>query len=157
MRRLFATALFLCATAAGAATAVPVVAAAASPEAAIATSVWRCGPAFNVYTDSPCPGGQLLDISAAQRSAAQRQAAQAVVVREAQALDRLVAERRAREAAAQGAAGIGGRSPPSAVSAKGPRASAPDRAAQRPLPRRHPPAADGTWRAIAPATRANRD
>jgi hypothetical protein len=64
-----------------------------------AQTVWRCGPAGNVYSDSACVDGQVVAVADA-RSAAEVQAARAVALREKALAERLAAEGARREASA---------------------------------------------------------
>jgi hypothetical protein len=57
-----------------------------------AQTVWRCGPAANVYSDTACTGGQAVAV-ADTRSAAEVQAARAVAARERALAERLAAAR----------------------------------------------------------------
>jgi hypothetical protein len=68
--------------------------------AAQAQTVWRCGPAGNVYSDSACDGGQVVAV-ADTRSPAEVRAASAVAARERALAERLAAENARREATAR--------------------------------------------------------
>jgi hypothetical protein len=56
-----------------------------------AQTIWRCGPAGNVYSDSACTDGQVLAVADA-RSPAEVRAARAVAARERALAERLAAE-----------------------------------------------------------------
>ncbi len=68
--------------------------------AGAAAPIYRCG---SVYSQTPCPGGKLID-SADPRSAAQRAEARKVAAQERKRLAELERDRRAREAAAAASA-----------------------------------------------------
>jgi hypothetical protein len=65
-----------------------------------AQTVWRCGPAGNVYSDSACDGGQVVAV-ADVRSPAEVRAARTVADRERALAERLAAENARRQAAAR--------------------------------------------------------
>ncbi|CAD5372178.1 Eukaryotic translation initiation factor 4B [Rubrivivax sp. A210] len=125
---------------------------------ALAQTVWRCGAEGRSYSDTPCPGGQALALADDSRSPEQMAAAREVAAREKRLAERMVAEREHRErllerehrlaavaaARAQRVAAI-----KAAKAAVKPGAPAPK--AQKPAP-----ADDGTWRAVAPASRRDR-
>lgn len=68
--------------------------------AAWAQPIYRCGPDGREYSQTPCPGGRLLDL-ADPRSAAQRAEARDVAAREARLATRLEAQRRQAESSAK--------------------------------------------------------
>jgi hypothetical protein len=119
-----------------------------------AQTVWRCGADGRSYSDSPCPEGRAVVVEDS-RSAADVQAARDVAGRD-QALARaMVAERhqRDREARAAGSGLAGIQSAPK-PEFKPKVAKAEKAAPKKPkAAKKHPPAADGTWRAVALATR----
>lgn len=65
-----------------------------------AQPIYRCGPDGREYTQTPCPGGRLVDAND-PRSAAQRAEARDVAAREAQLANRMEAQRRDAEARAK--------------------------------------------------------
>ena len=69
--------------------------ASAALQATAAGPIYRCGTS---YSQTPCPGGKLVD-AADPRSAAQRAEAQRIAARERRDAAQLERERRAREAA----------------------------------------------------------
>ena len=82
--------------------------------AAAEAPIYRCGgPDSRVYSQKPCPEGQLID-SADPRSAAQRAEAQTVAARERRLAAEMERERRKQQAERQPAeaAGINGRPAP---------------------------------------------
>jgi hypothetical protein len=118
---------------------------------ATAQTVWRCGA--GVYSDRPCAEGTELDV-ADPRSDEQRREATLVALRGRQLADDLRAERLQRHAKAVPS--------PSAATAPPLLRPQPDRAANKPRSKdrarkKHPPAADGTWRASARASRRAKD
>lgn len=141
-----------------------------------ATAAWRCGAEGRVYTDTPCAGGQELELPA-PRPAADVRAAERLAQREAVLAGRLRREREAREAAAMAAsaqpvslgpvrsakAQAGAAKRPSRLERAGPVADPrlPVPAMKPKLKRPQRPSAlvsgqdadERTWRAIAPASR----
>jgi Domain of unknown function (DUF4124) len=65
-----------------------------------AQTVWRCGPAGNVYSDSACPAGRVVAV-ADTRSPAEVQAARTVAARERALAERLAADNARGDAAAR--------------------------------------------------------
>ena len=116
------------------------------------TGVWRCGADGRSYSDTPCPQGQELMVDDA-RSPAQVQAAQGVAARDKRLADQLVREREAQERLAMARL-----APATSGTAKAEARIKPDKhavaktAGPRKL-KREPPADDGIWRAVAPASR----
>lgn len=126
----------------------------ALPLLAGAQEVWRCGPDGRVYADAPCADGRRVDVAQAERPAADVQAARTRAAREEQRATALRSERLAQEAAQRGsgaAAGIGPRAAAQQAALK-PRAMA-ARGKPRSKQGQLQPAQDGTWRAVAPASR----
>ena len=78
-----------------------------------AQAIYRCGPDGSEYSQTPCPGGKVLE-SSDPRSAAQREAAVRVAAQERKRAAELERERRAQQAAITPAraAGFNGRPPP---------------------------------------------
>ena len=110
-----------------------------------AQSVWRCGSDGSAYTDVPCPQGRAVELAQA-RPEADLLGAQDVARRESALAARLRHERQLREAQVPaGAAGIRGVRPAEPAGLK-------PKSLQRPQGKRRL-ADDGTWRAIAPASR----
>lgn len=109
-----------------------VVALASAGAASAQDRVYRCGADGRVYSHSPCPAGQPVDVADA-RTPQQLREAQAVVARDIQRADALAQERRQRERAAsrQGAAHIG-----SSRSASAPDTASRAKAPRKPEPRR---------------------
>ena len=70
--------------------------------------IYRCG---TTYSQTPCPGGTLVE-AADPRSAAQRAEARRIIARERQEAAQLERERRAREAADRASAAKGSASGP---------------------------------------------
>lgn len=95
--------------------------------------VYRCGVDGRVYSQSPCPTGQPVEVADA-RTPQQLREAQQVLARDVQRADALARERQKRERAAsrQGAAHIGSSrsasAPDNASRAKAPRKPEPRRA-----------------------------
>jgi hypothetical protein len=86
-----------------------------------AAPIYRCGPDGRQYSQTPCPGGTLLEASD-PRSAAQRAAARKVVEEERRQGAEMQRERRAQQAAAQPAqaSGFDSRAQPAELPASGP-------------------------------------
>ena len=82
------------------------------PLAVGAQTVYRCGPAGNVYTQQPCPGGREIDVSD-PRTPAQASQARAELRSQEQWARRAAKERQAEEAA----------NPPALAGGIGPRPS----------------------------------
>lgn len=120
------------------------------PLAAAAQTVYRCGPAGNVYTQQPCADGRAIDV-ADPRSPAQAAEARADWRAQEQWARRAAKERQA-EAAANPPALAGGIGPraPSGRATEAPKAKGPERQEKR--PRRRPKLHDDRGLvAIAPA------
>ena len=120
------------------------------PLAAAAQTVYRCGPAGNVYTQQPCADGRAIDVSD-PRTPAQAAEARAEWRSQEQWARRAAQERQAVAAANPPAlaGGIGQRAPAGRVSEE-PRAKGPGRQEKR--TRRRPPVHDDRgFVAIAPA------
>lgn len=119
------------------------------PLAAAAQTVYRCGPAGNVYTQQPCADGRAIDVSD-PRTPAQAAEARAEWRAQEQWARRAAQERQA-EAAAHPpalAGGIGPQAPASRV----PEAAKPNRGRKDKRPRRGRPVHDDHgFVAIAPA------
>ena len=83
--------------------------------------IYRCGPDGSEYSQTPCPGGKVLE-SSDPRSAAQREAAVRVAAQERKRAAELERERRAQQAAITPAraAGFNGRPPPPDAAASAP-------------------------------------
>ncbi|ODV11954.1 MAG: hypothetical protein ABT20_04735 [Rubrivivax sp. SCN 70-15] len=119
--------------------------------AAQAQTVWRCGPAANVYSHSPCADGRTVAV-ADGRDAQEVDAARAVAARERALADTLTRQRveREREARAELGSGLAGIKP-------APRPQIKPKSAQPKLkwkkPRTLRLAARGTSPAAAPASR----
>ena len=118
------------------------------PATAQGQPVWRCGADGRSYSATPCAEGRVVAV-ADPRPAADVQAAKDVARREHQLAQSLALDRRQREAVAPGAglAGIGGR----AAAGIKPVAASKKRGSKHPKASR--PEDDGTWQAVAPATR----
>ena len=122
-----------------------------------AQTVWRCGADGRTYSDRPCAEGRPLQMAelADTRSATEVQAAYDVAAREKRLAEALRRERLERERLAV---------PPSHKPAATHRANPGDGVSSkrttfepRPKALRQPPADDGTWRAIVPASRRAKD
>lgn len=108
-----------------------------------AAPIYRCGQS---YSQTPCPGGRVVDATD-PRSAAQRAEARRALAKERQLAAQMERDRRAREAA----------SPPAQATGFDSRAAAPEPAASQPTPKakkkggkaKAKPARDFT--AVAPA------
>ena len=131
------------------------IAALLAAAAAQAQTVWRCGADGRSYGDSPCPGGVAVAI-ADPPSAEAVQAGREVADRDKALAATLTAERQARElearAAGSGLAGIrhdARHAAPPKFRPKAPRS----KSKAKLLAQRHRPADDGTWRAVAQASR----
>jgi len=111
--------------------------------AAQAQTVWRCGADSRTYSDSPCAEGRVVAV-ADTRSAAEVAAAQRVVEREQTLARQLSQQNKASEAQLPVMAGIRHSQP-----------ALPVKAAKKPSKKasKLSPAAPGTWRATAPASR----
>ena len=81
--------------------------------AAAAAPIYRCGADANVYSQTPCPEGRLID-AADPRSAAQRAEAQGIAAKERKQAAEMERERRRQEAerAPAQAVGFNSRPPP---------------------------------------------
>jgi hypothetical protein len=81
--------------------------------AAQAQNIYRCGPGGTEYSQTPCPGGKLLE-STDPRTAAQRAEAVRVAAKEKRRLAEMERERRSQQAGAKPAlaTGFNGRPPP---------------------------------------------
>jgi hypothetical protein len=108
------------------------------PHAVAAQEVWRCGPGGRHYAQSPCPGGQRIDIPA-PRPPEDVQAAREAALREAATADRLRRERLAFEAPYRGNGLVAITSEPAPVR---PGRAAPPRRPRRQRPQQHSAAAD---------------
>ena len=113
-------------------------------------AVWRCGADGRSYSDAPCPGGQGLALDDS-RSPAQVLAAQEVAARDKRLADQLVRDRERSERLAE--ARHAAPQATHAAPAQGAVKPAKDAAGQA---KRRPTADDGTWRAVAPASRRTR-
>jgi len=138
-----------------------------------AQPVWRCGADGRSFSDRPCAGGQRLQMAelADMRSADEVAAAQAVAARQqrrAQALsqERLQREREStatfdRHALPQGRHGSAGITPKREAKMQQEQAPRPPRHRSQAQPQRpaapQPAAADGIWRAVAPASPRTQD
>jgi hypothetical protein len=113
-----------------------------------AQSIWRCGADGRQFSDKPCEQGRPLETLEA-RPNADLAAAQDAARREAALAAQLAKERQQRETQApMAAAGIS-----NSRAAKSP---AKPRATEKVLKKsakRHQPAEDGIWRAVAPSSR----
>lgn len=120
-----------------------------------AQTVWRCGEGGRTYSESPCPGGQMLK-AGDPRTAGQAQSAREAIKRDQDLGARMRKERledeKLHRAANAGAASLG----PNRVSAQGA-----EKVKQKPkAARRHSkalPADDGTWRAAAVPSQRKKD
>ncbi len=117
--------------------------------AAQAQTVWRCGPDGREYSNTPCPAGKPVDTTQPRPDADVRSAQSRAAQEKAQAAA-LLRERQSREASqGKGAAGI--------APAKPPASAASSAKAKSKAKKKQPPADDGTWRAVAPASRQKKD
>lgn len=110
------------------------------------TTVWRCGADGRSYTDSPCPGGQVVAV-ADPRSPADVAEARLVAAREQHLARALVQDRREREARQRGN-GLAGVKPAEVLRPR----PEPDWR-PRPLSKRHSPSATRTSREADRASR----
>ena len=119
--------------------------------AAQAQTVWRCGPAANVYSQSPCADGRTIAV-ADGRDAQEVDAARAVAARERALADTLTRQRleREREARAELGSGLAGIKPAPRPQIK-PKSAPPKLKWKKPRTIRL--AARGTSPAAAPASR----
>ena len=117
------------------------------PLTATAQNIWRCGPDGRAFSDTPCPHGRQIDTPQA-RPAADIHAAQQQAARDLHQAELLRRERLADEAQRRGngLTGIG----PQAAKVKAAKLSKVKHPGKL---RKAPPEGDGTWRAVAPATR----
>lgn len=138
-----------------------------------AQTVWRCGADGRSFSDRPCADGQRVQMAklADARSAEEVLAAQAVMARqqrlaETLRLERLQREREAtpafdRHALPQGRHGGAGIKLKRETKSRQEEAPLPPRHHSQAQPRRslqpRPPAADGIWRAVAPASPRTQD
>lgn len=83
-------------------------------------TVYRCGPDGRVYSQTPCPDGQEVNVEDS-RSAAQQRAARETAERESRSAQQLAKERQQREAAARGQQPIGIKPGPPADAASAPK------------------------------------
>jgi hypothetical protein len=128
-----------------------------------AQTVWRCGADGRSFSDRPCADGQRVEMTALadERSASEVLAAREVAARQQRLAEALRQERLQREA-----------SPPAHMHALAssrhggesvnPRRGTKTQAKREPTtrqrqPGRQPPAADGIWRAVAPASPRTKD
>jgi hypothetical protein len=134
-----------------------------------AQNVWRCGADGRSFSDRPCAEGQRLQMAelADTRSTSEVLAAREVAARQQRLAETLRQERLQREREAEtlpgpqvarpsrhGGAGFKPKREAKMQQEQAPRP--PRRQAQRPSAPR-PPAADGIWRAVAPASRRTKD
>lgn len=113
-----------------------------------AQSVWRCGPDGRQFSDKPCEQGRQLETLEA-RPSSDLAAAQDAARREKALADQLAKERQQRESQAHlTAAGIN-----NSRAAKTPTAPKAKEKVLKKSAKRHQPAADGIWRAVAPSSR----
>ncbi len=117
-----------------------------------APSVWRCGADGRSYSDTPCPGGTELAV-ADPRSAAQTQAARDLAQRQARLASQFEREREQREKLAEArlAVPLAPHGAPPAKATKDAAKAALNKPGQK--AKRRPPADDGIWRAVVPASR----
>jgi len=112
-----------------------------------AQSIWRCGSDGRSFSDTPCGEGRVV-MSADTRPRDDVAAAQAMADREKRLAERLRLDR-LREEAAQRGNGLAALGPQSSLKRAAPATKPQPLRAQRPPD----PAAGGTWRAVAPASR----
>jgi hypothetical protein len=133
-----------------------------------AQTVWRCGADGRSFSDRPCADGQRLQMAelADMRSAGEVAAAQAVAARQQRLAEALRQERLQRERAStpafdrhvlpQGRQGSAGIKPKREAKMQQDEAPRPPRHRSQAQPQRpaapQPAAADGIWRAVAPAS-----
>jgi hypothetical protein len=128
----------------------------ALPAASLAQGVWRCGADGKSYSDSPCPGGKSLEVTAA-RPAADVAAARAMVQRQLAWAQATKASREKEErqlvAASSVPANIGAVARPAIPDAKAKAKPVKPKAQRHPAAqKRRAVADDGTWQATVPAT-----
>lgn len=124
----------------------------ALPAASLAQGVWRCGADGKSYSDSPCPGGKVLEVAAA-RPAADVSAARAEVQRQLAWAQASKASREQQErqllATSSVPASLGQVARPALPKANPVKAKAKRPPATLKRPRLED---DGTWQATVPAT-----
>lgn len=124
------------------------------PLLAGAQEVWRCGPDGRSFADVPCADGRRVDVAQAERPLADVQAARAEAARDKSRAAALRQERLAQEAAQRGTGAAAGIGPQAAAHPPALRPGAKAaRSMLRSKQRQLAPAEDGTWRAVAPASR----
>ena len=117
-----------------------------------AQAIWRCGPDGRSFSDTPCPEGRALPV-ADTRPSEDVAEARARADRDIRLADKLRRER-LREEAAQRGSGLAALGPVAADARVTPRRQELRQAPRaKPAVRRPGPEADGTFRAVAPASR----
>ncbi len=116
-----------------------------------AQAIWRCGADGRSFSDTPCAEGRVV-ASVDTRPLGDVAAAQTLADREKRLAEKLRLER-LREEATQRGNGLAALGPVSSL-----KRSALATKAKPPRAQRQPdPAADGTWRAVAPVSRRGKD
>lgn len=132
-----------------------------------AQTVWRCGADGSSFSDRPCADGQRLQMAALAdaRSAAEVLAAREVAARQQRLANALRHERLQRDAAQPAHVQVNmhavasGRHGGETVKLQRQATLQPSthQRQSQPPPRQRPPAADGIWRAVAPASPRTKD